>query len=238
MRQVGEMLEIVRLSAFAKRFPSQLSGGQMQRVAIARTLVTKPEVLLLDEPMASLDTLLRSEMRQFIRDLHDEYGMTTLLVTHDQIEAMDLADRIAVMFDGKVAQLAAPDEIYQRPANEQTARFMGHSNIFECARTSESHIDSPYGQLSLGEASARGAVQPSKAMLRFESIQIGECREAPQNNAFSGTITRAEFLGAMMRYTLQVGEGSLTVEEASTIKRKTGDAVTVTLPPEQIWLLQ
>ncbi|MFS8184387.1 ABC transporter ATP-binding protein [Pseudovibrio denitrificans] len=237
MRQVGEMLEIVRLSAFAKRFPSQLSGGQMQRVAIARTLVTKPEVLLLDEPMASLDTLLRSEMRQFIRDLHDEYGMTTLLVTHDQIEAMDLADRIAVMFDGKVAQLAAPDEIYQRPANEQTARFMGHSNIFECVRTSEQHIDSPYGQLSLGEASARGAAQPSKAMLRFESIQIGECREAPQNNAFPGTITRAEFLGAMMRYTLQVGEGSLTVEEASTIKRKTGDVVTVTLPPEQIWLL-
>ncbi|WP_208978531.1 TOBE domain-containing protein [Pseudovibrio denitrificans] len=81
-------------------------------------------------------------------------------------------------------------------------------------------------------------MKPSKAMLRFESIQIGECREAPQNNAFSGTITRAEFLGAMMRYTLQVGEGSLTVEEASTIKRKTGDAVTVTLPPEQIWLLQ
>ncbi|WP_208978532.1 ABC transporter ATP-binding protein [Pseudovibrio denitrificans] len=154
MRQVGEMLEIVRLSAFAKRFPSQLSGGQMQRVAIARTLVTKPEVLLLDEPMASLDTLLRSEMRQFIRDLHDEYGMTTLLVTHDQIEAMDLADRIAVMFDGKVAQLAAPDEIYQRPANEQTARFMGHSNIFVCTRTSEQHIDSPYGPLSLGEASA------------------------------------------------------------------------------------
>ncbi len=238
MRQVGEMLEIVRLSAFARRFPSQLSGGQMQRVAIARTLVTRPEVLLLDEPMASLDTLLRTEMRQFIRDLHDEYGMTTLLVTHDQIEAMDLADRIAVMFDGRVAQLAAPDEIYQRPVNEQTARFMGHSNIFECVRTSENHIDSPYGQLRLADTSARGAAHASKAMLRFESIQIGECREAPQSNAFSGMITRAEFLGAMMRYTLQVGEGSLTVEEASTIKRKTGDAVTVTLPPEQIWLLQ
>ncbi|KZK91157.1 Sulfate/thiosulfate import ATP-binding protein CysA [Pseudovibrio sp. Ad5] len=238
MRQVGEMLEIVRLSAFAKRFPAQLSGGQMQRVAIARTLVTRPEVLLLDEPMASLDTLLRTEMRQFIRDLHDEYGMTTLLVTHDQIEAMDLADRIAVMFDGKIAHLAAPDEIYQRPANEQTAHFMGHSNIFACTPTSDGHIESPYGQLMLGAGSSLGTKQPTKAMLRFESIQIEECLEAPQKNAFSGTITRAEFLGAMMRYTLQVGEGSLTVEEASTIKRKTGDAVTVTLPPEQIWLLQ
>ncbi|SDQ22790.1 ABC transporter ATP-binding protein [Pseudovibrio sp. Tun.PSC04-5.I4] len=235
---VGEMLEVVRLSAFAKRFPPQLSGGQMQRVAIARTLVTKPDVLLLDEPMASLDTLLRTEMRQFIRDLHDEYGMTTLLVTHDQIEAMDLADRIAVMFDGRIAQLAAPDEIYQQPANEQTARFMGHSNIFECCTHSSSHIQSPFGPLKFSVKSNIKLEDPTKAMVRYESITLGDALAPVGPNIFSGLIKRAEFLGAMMRYTLQVGEGSLTVEEASTLKRKTGDAVTVTLPPEQIWLLQ
>ncbi len=237
-RHVGEMLEIVRLTDFAGRFPAQLSGGQMQRVAIARTLVTRPKVLLLDEPMASLDTLLRAEMRQFIRDLHEEYGMTTLLVTHDQIEAMDLADRIAVMFDGRVAQLAAPDEIYQQPANEQTARFMGHSNIFDCTPVSDGYVESPYGPLMLGAGSNRGVKLPRKAMLRYESIRIVESSEMPQSNVVSGTITRAEFLGAMMRYTLQVGEGFLTVEEASSFKRKTGDVVNMTLPPEQIWLLQ
>ncbi|KZL15430.1 Spermidine/putrescine import ATP-binding protein PotA [Pseudovibrio axinellae] len=236
-KQVNEMLDIVHLSEFANRFPSQLSGGQCQRVAIARTLVTKPDVLLLDEPMASLDTLLRAQMRQFIRDLHDEYGMTTLLVTHDQVEAMDLADRIAVIFDGRIAQLATPEEIYQNPVNERTARFMGHSNIFECTPSSDGHIESPFGRLTLGTPARPRANQPTKAMLRFESIQIDSHKSDTQHNVLKGTIKRAEFLGAMMRYTLQVAQGTLTVEEASTNIRKTGEVVSISLPPEQIWLL-
>ena len=103
----------------------------MQRVAIARTLITNPSVLMMDEPLANLDTKLRGEMRRFIRDLQQRLGITTIFVTHDQVEAMELADRVAVIFDGKLAQYDAPDALYQRPSSVEIADFMGASNIFD-----------------------------------------------------------------------------------------------------------
>lgn len=236
-KAVGEMLEVVRLSSFAKRFPSQLSGGQMQRVAIARTLVTKPKVLLLDEPMASLDTLLRGEMRQFIRDLHNEYGMTSILVTHDQIEAMDLADRIAIMFDGRIAQLGSPDEIYNRPTCERTARFMGNSNIVPVEQVAGDDLITPVGALKISTPD-KSAIQAGSAMIRYENIRLSAQHKTEEPNQLHGKVTRAEFLGAMMRYTVQVGDHHLRVEEVSSNKHKPGDAVTLTVPPETIWLLQ
>ena len=113
--RLADILDVVQLQQFRHRFPAQLSGGQMQRVAIARTLITNPSVLMMDEPLANLDTKLRGEMRRFIRELQQRLGITTIFVTHDQVEAMELADRVAVIFDGKLAQYDAPDALYQRP---------------------------------------------------------------------------------------------------------------------------
>ena len=124
-RRVAEILERLSLSEYANRYPSELSGGQQQRVATARTLVTGPKILLMDEPLSNLDTQLRSDTRETIRALHREFGCTTVFVTHDQAEAMALADQVAVMHGGKIAQLGAPLAVYDTPQTLEVARFIG-----------------------------------------------------------------------------------------------------------------
>src|SRR6476646_6956294 len=128
-RRVGETLELVGLAAFAGRFPRQLSGGQQQRVALARALVIRPQILLLDEPLSNLDAKLREEMQIELRQIQRTVGTTTILVTHDQGEAMALSDRIVVMNRGRVEQIAQPTEIYQRPASRFVANFLGRINV-------------------------------------------------------------------------------------------------------------
>src|SRR5437588_10030344 len=123
--RVQELLKLVRLEGLEKRNPNQLSGGQRQRVALARALAVRPEVLLLDEPFGALDATVRQELRQWLRRLHDEQGVTTVLVTHDQEEAMDVADKIAVMHEGKIEQVGAPTEVYDTPANDFVMGFLG-----------------------------------------------------------------------------------------------------------------
>jgi len=130
-RRVEAVLGMVQLRSMLDRYPRQLSGGQQQRVALARALVIEPRLLLLDEPLANLDAVLRDEMRVFIRELQKRVGITTLYVTHDQAEAMVMSDRIAVMLDGRIAQLGPPEDIYLRPRSEQVARFIGRSNLVE-----------------------------------------------------------------------------------------------------------
>ncbi|HEX8802569.1 MAG TPA: sulfate ABC transporter ATP-binding protein [Acidimicrobiales bacterium] len=124
-RRVTELLELVHLEAFADRMPSQLSGGQRQRMALARALAVEPEVLLLDEPFGALDAQVRKELRAWLRRLHDEVHVTTVFVTHDQEEAMDISDRIVVMAKGRVEQAGSPDELYERPANDFVMSFLG-----------------------------------------------------------------------------------------------------------------
>ncbi|HEY1279620.1 MAG TPA: TOBE-like domain-containing protein [Acidimicrobiales bacterium] len=124
-RRVTELLELVHLEGFAERLPSQLSGGQRQRMALARALAVEPSVLLLDEPFGALDAQVRKELRSWLRRLHDEMHVTTVFVTHDQEEAMDVADRIVVMAGGRVEQVGAPDELYERPANDFVMSFLG-----------------------------------------------------------------------------------------------------------------
>jgi inositol-phosphate transport system ATP-binding protein len=128
-RRVGEMAELVQISNLLNRKPQQLSGGQQQRVALARALVRKPDVLLLDEPLANLDAKLRLEMRSEIRRLQRETGITAILVTHDQIEAMSMCDRIALMKDGHIEQISTPSEMYERPASQYVAGFLGNPPI-------------------------------------------------------------------------------------------------------------
>ncbi len=127
--RVAEMLRLVKLEAFASRLPRQLSGGQQQRVALARALAIHPRVLLLDEPLSNLDAALRQEMAREIRMLQRRGGITTIMVTHDQTEAMALADRLVVMHEGRVQQIGTPEDVHTRPANPFVARFIGGSNI-------------------------------------------------------------------------------------------------------------
>jgi sulfate/thiosulfate transport system ATP-binding protein len=124
-KRVDELLTLVGLTTWSNRRPHQLSGGQRQRMALARALAVEPQVLLLDEPFGALDATVRTELRQWLRRLHDEQGVTTVLVTHDQEEAMDVADRIAVMHEGKIEQVGAPEEVYDAPANDFVMGFLG-----------------------------------------------------------------------------------------------------------------
>ncbi|MFO0987412.1 MAG: sulfate ABC transporter ATP-binding protein [Alphaproteobacteria bacterium] len=130
--RVERLLDLVKLKPFANRYPAQLSGGQRQRVALARALAIEPRVLLLDEPFGALDARVRRELRKWLRQLHDELGTTTVFVTHDQEEALELADRVVVMSNGRIEQAGAPEEVYARPANEFVIRFLGSVNEIPC----------------------------------------------------------------------------------------------------------
>src|SRR5262249_25795130 len=128
-RRVRELLDLVQLSGLERRFPAQLSGGQRQRVALARALAIEPKVLLLDEPFGALDARVRKDLRRWLRELDDRTGHTTLFVTHDQEEALELADRVVVMNKGKIEQSATPDEIYDNPATPFVFSFIGESSV-------------------------------------------------------------------------------------------------------------
>jgi sulfate transport system ATP-binding protein len=131
-RRVDELLRLVQLDHMGQRFPSQLSGGQRQRVALARALAIEPSVLLLDEPFGALDAKVRKELRRWLRRLHDEMQLTSVFVTHDQEEALELADRVAVMSAGKIEQVGTPDDVYHRPETAFVYEFMGNVNRFDC----------------------------------------------------------------------------------------------------------
>src|SRR5438105_8528626 len=129
MRRVDELLELVHLAPFADRYPNNLSGGQRQRVALARALAPRPKVLLLDEPFGALDARVRQDLRHWLGELHRELGVTSLLVTHDQEEALELADRVVLMHQGRLEQIGTPEEVYQEPATPFVAGFLGAANV-------------------------------------------------------------------------------------------------------------
>lgn len=128
--KVMELLQLVKLENFSDRYPTQLSGGQRQRVALARALAVEPKVLLLDEPFGALDAKVRKELRRWLRKLHDEFHITSIFVTHDQEEALDVADRIVVMNNGKIEQIGSPDEVYTHPKSPFVYDFLGNVNLF------------------------------------------------------------------------------------------------------------
>src|SRR5664280_2507916 len=128
--RVEKLLKLIQLEPMAKRFPSQLSGGQRQRIALARALAVEPKVLLLDEPFGALDAKVRKELRRWLRRLHDELHITSIFVTHDQEEALEVADRVAIMNHGKIEQVGTPAEVYDNPANAFVYRFLGDVNLF------------------------------------------------------------------------------------------------------------
>ena len=232
--RLTEILDVVQLQQFRHRFPAQLSGGQMQRVAIARTLITNPSVLMMDEPLANLDTKLRGEMRRFIRELQQRLGITTIFVTHDQIEAMELADRVAVIFDGNLAQYDAPDTLYKRPNSIEIAEFMGATNVFE-ATISGTTATAAFGNLTLDDQGCDGA---GHVMLRGEAIDLHLEAVSGEANIIQGTIAAREFFGANITYSVDCGGETIQVIEQSRRMVDIGQPVWLTIPPGRIWIIQ
>ncbi len=201
--RVTEALEMVRLVGFDDRMPNQLSGGQQQRVALARALVTRPAVLLLDEPLGSLDPHLRTEMQAEIRRLQQALAITAIMVTHDQEEAMTMADRIALLHEGRLQQIGTPREIYEFPASAFVARFIGAANIFDVIDVRpEGGTLRVTTQGGLTMAAVSTQLSPpggsTSVIVRPETIRFG----APANeldNAFHGRVTSTTYMGAVTR---------------------------------------
>jgi putative spermidine/putrescine transport system ATP-binding protein len=232
--RLTEILDVVQLSDFRHRFPAQLSGGQMQRVAIARTLITNPSVLMMDEPLANLDTKLRGEMRRFIRALQQRLGITTIFVTHDQIEAMELADRVAVIFDGNLAQYDAPDALYKRPNSTEIADFMGATNVFE-ATIAGKVATAAFGALTLDTAASDGV---GHVMLRGEAIDLHLEQPTDTANVMQGKVTAREFFGANITYSVDCKGALIQVTEQSRRMVDIGQKVWLSIPPDRIWIIQ
>ncbi len=197
-RRVLELLDLVQLSGLEKRFPSQLSGGQRQRVALARALAIEPSVLLLDEPFGALDARVRKDLRRWLRELHERTGHTTLFVTHDQEEALELADRVVVMNKGKIEQSATPDEIYDTPATPFVFSFIGESSVIPVqigngrATLDERLLDLEIGALPDG---------PAQLYLRPEDVTM----VTDGGQGIPGLVVSTRRIGGMRRVTIECG---------------------------------
>ncbi len=194
--RIAELLDLIQLGALADRYPYQLSGGQQQRVALARAVAVRPRLLLLDEPLSALDAKVRTELRGEIRDLQQRLGILTIMVTHDQEEALTLADRIVCMRQGHIAQIGEPDELYHSPANRFVADFMGLSNLMH-----QEAIRRHAPALMNGHEPARDDI----ACIRPEDIRMVE-------GASGATVDRVQFLGNVTRLHLDWPGGSLIAE--------------------------
>jgi putative spermidine/putrescine transport system ATP-binding protein len=230
---------MVQLGGYSDRYPNQLSGGQQQRVALARALVIEPKILLLDEPLANLDAKLREEMRVFIRDLQRRVGITTVYVTHDQAEAMTMSDRVVVMFGGRIAQIGAPSDIYERPESLEVAQFVGQVNLIKGTITGEaeagkSSVASVFGEVAVHSRTDHAPGTAVTLSLRPEAIEL---RPAGQGGA-PGKITARYYSGSIIDYRVALDSGeTLHVQTFPNIRIAEGDRVSVHAPADGFWLL-
>jgi iron(III) transport system ATP-binding protein len=230
-----EMLDLVHLADQAEKYPEQLSGGQQQRVALARALAPEPEMLLLDEPLSALDAKVREELRGEIRDLQKRLGITTVMVTHDQDEAMEMADRIVVMDRGRIAQIGKAVDLYARPANRFVAEFIGRMNVIELTRDDG-------GQARLGEAGirldGRKPAGQGPLLVGIRPEDLVPCEPGAGSNRITGVVEKAVFLGNVTRVTLAAAGHSLMVElRGRPAGLEPGASFAVLVPPEAIHLL-
>ncbi|HMK97683.1 MAG TPA: ABC transporter ATP-binding protein [Acidimicrobiales bacterium] len=214
-KRVEDLLELVGLEGEGRRYPHQLSGGQQQRVALARALATRPSLVLLDEPFSSLDAALRAEMRGDIARVLAEARTTAVLVTHDQDEALSLADRVAVLREGRVAQSAGPEELYSRPVDPAVATFVGDANIFE-ATVRSGQAQTPLGPLDLGrESSLFGEGDPVLVLVRPEQVVLANANGS-QAPYLRGRVSNCQFFGHDMLVTVLVDKGASRVQARLT----------------------
>ena len=226
-RRVGEMLALVHLQDEADKSPHHLSGGEQQRVALVRALAPQPAVLLLDEPLSALDAKVRESLRGEIRDLHRTLGITTIMVTHDQDEAMEMADRIVVMHRGAIAQVGTASELYYRPADRFVAEFIGRMNVLRLDVRAD-------GTPALGGVPLALPAPARVVGIRPEDVEPAD-GVADGANAVVGTVRKAVFLGSVTHVTLAVGDQTLLVELGGTERLpERGARMAVRLPPDRL----
>jgi spermidine/putrescine ABC transporter ATP-binding subunit len=237
---VTDALRLVRLEGYQDHYPRQLSGGQQQRVGLARALVYRPKVLLLDEPLSNLDAKLREEMRFEIKELVTRLGITAVYVTHDQAEALALSDRVAIMNRGRLEQLGTPEEIYDQPASRFVAEFIGLSNFLE------GRVESLHGpEMMVGVAGlsvrtpALAGVAPGQPVLLFlrpNEVELLEAAPPTQPNVFPARVEKATYLGDLMDYRLSLGAGvPLRVQSDARHRYPPGRQLMLRLPRVCCW---
>jgi spermidine/putrescine transport system ATP-binding protein len=222
--RVREVLQLVKMESFANRYPGQMSGGQQQRVALARALVNRPAVLLLDEPLGALDLKLRKQMQLELSNLHQELGLTFVMVTHDQEEAMSLSDRIAVMHEGRIDQIGSPEEIYECPQTAFVADFIGDTNLF--AGTVES-IDrstitvrtSANQKIIVQQSDMWSGVTGDSVVVsvRPEKVYLNLYQPEVSVNCFEGRLKNTMYMGTHVHYVVELASGDkITVRQPNT----------------------
>jgi iron(III) transport system ATP-binding protein len=248
-KMVFEALQIVHMAEYADRNANQLSGGQQQRIALARALVIKPDVLLLDEPLSNLDAKLRLEMRGEIKRIHSESDITTIYVTHDQKEALSMAQRLAVMRDGRIIQVGTPREVYTRPVNRFVADFIGETNFVHGElvgkdRSGEAVAETPIGKLRTADLYLR--INPGEKVLcsiRPESITLsdpGSGQQGDKANIFPVKILSSTYLGDVEEYeVLAAGKRKMKiiVHNPGGVERKPGDEFLAAVSPLDVVFL-
>jgi putative spermidine/putrescine transport system ATP-binding protein len=228
-RRAADMLELVGLTGLSDRLPAQLSGGQQQRVALARALVFGPRALLLDEPLSALDAGTRAAMREEIRRIQRAQNIATLLITHDQDEALSLADRIVLMNEGRIVQSGSPHEIYDRPADAFVAGFVGRANLLDARVIDAQTVDTPIGRL-LTSPHGRAVGSALHVLVRPERIEVASARTG--ENVFAARVLRDRFFGATRQLEIAAGNGRLEIETAMR-----DDVANVRVPREAIQFL-
>jgi spermidine/putrescine transport system ATP-binding protein len=242
---VGEALELVQLSGYERRRPGQLSGGQQQRVALARALVLKPAVLLLDEPLGALDAKLRRALQVELKALQERVGITFLYVTHDQEEALTMSDRLAVMSNGRIAQLGSPRQVYEEPADAYVADFLGVSNLMEATVVTPGAGGAPcrlkIGEFALtAECGRLDATGDVKLAIRPERVQLKGYEETGPNRV-PGMVERVVFLGSASQVFVRLAPGdtlqALVHNDGEPVAFQQGSAVRVLLPADALRVL-
>jgi putative spermidine/putrescine transport system ATP-binding protein len=241
-KRVGELLELVGLGHAGTRYPHQLSGGMQQRVALARALAIEPRVLLLDEPLSALDAKVRVQLREEIRRIQLELGITTLYVTHDQEEALAVSDHVAVMYRGRIEQIGPPAEMYSQPATPFVAEFIGTMNRLEATIADGSSGTVEHGGVTLSVEAARGRTRGERVLvlIRPETVELSPANGAGGANTLTGEVIAQTFLGPVTRLKV-VGPGADLIADVSTAKAATlpiGMKVTAALPATDARLLE
>jgi putative spermidine/putrescine transport system ATP-binding protein len=240
-KRVKEMLDLIGLGHLGDRYPYQLSGGQQQRVALARALAPRPQVLLLDEPLSALDAKVRVSLREEIRQIQRELGITAIFVTHDQEEALSISDRIAVMYGGRAEQVGAPFEIYNRPATKFVANFVGTLNVLEGMVADASTGTVRVNDQNIGLAGKLNGSKSGDALslaLRPEAIALGR---RPNHDAnLTGQIADVHFLGSVIRVRVGVGKSVVSLDtfnNSSTPPPVVGEATEISFSSNDVLVL-
>ena len=242
--KVMEILEYVELDKHADRLTNELSGGQQQRVALARALVMEPAVLLMDEPLSNLDQALRHSMRNTIRTIQQDLGITTIFVTHDQEEAMSMADRIAVMDKGHIVQIGTPTELYGNPASPFIANFVGTSNILKGTVVGqENGLTIVKGTGFVIKSANQTTKKEVDAIIRPEHVEVQDADsiiDGTKTNVIEGKVIMSTYLGSVVRYDVQVGEYELIVDTTYSSGKSIfgeGKKVKLTVEHERVLLI-